>query len=177
MQQEHKCDLNNEELIEKVKEWNINLAKSGGKAWTLQIPANVNEDPDLLIGELITRFKAMLKPAGKSAGVWVKASRLPPNDMADDFPKKYITRCMDDGRRGQAIVDSLNYEEIKMANTQYDYTEWLDESQPTLPDKEREIAFHKWVIKNEYEINNRAQIIHTTEQLHEIWQQSLTNKP
>lgn len=51
-----------------------------------------------------------------------------------------------------------------------------DEAAP--PDnKDREIAFHKWVIENEYEINNRAQITHSIEQFHEIWEQSLTNKP
>lgn len=163
MQQEPKCTLTNEEPIEKVKEWNISLAKSGGKAWTLQIPANVNEDPDLLIGELITRFKALLKPGAQSAGTWVKASeRLPPNDMADDFPKKYITRCKDDGWRGQALVYSLNYEEIKMANTQYDYTEWLHEA--ALPDNKDREEQAEWefiqILKENYEAAKRSDEYH-----------------
>lgn len=51
------CTLSDAELTDKVAEWANKLCKTGGKAWTLQVPVNFNEDPDMLIVELIKRFK------------------------------------------------------------------------------------------------------------------------
>lgn len=52
-------NLTNKELIEKVSEWNRRLCKSGGKDWTLTVPADVRKDPDLLIQELCNRFEKL----------------------------------------------------------------------------------------------------------------------
>lgn len=51
------CNLNNKELINKVRDWIDDLTKSGGKKWAISSPANYNLDPDLLINELCNRFE------------------------------------------------------------------------------------------------------------------------
>jgi hypothetical protein len=51
------CTLSDDELIEKVQEWNSKLCRTGGHAWTLSVPVNFNRDPDMLISELIRRYK------------------------------------------------------------------------------------------------------------------------
>lgn len=50
-------NLPDQELLSKVRDWNSKLCSSGGKAWSLTIPANPNNDPDLLIEELCKRFE------------------------------------------------------------------------------------------------------------------------
>ncbi len=52
-----KCKLNNVELIERCEKWIDKLSASGGRAWTLNVPANYSKDPDLLFTELINRYK------------------------------------------------------------------------------------------------------------------------
>ncbi len=59
------CNLDNENLIKRCEDWVSKLAKSGGKAWTLQVPVNMNEDPDILICELCKRFKARTNEKNK----------------------------------------------------------------------------------------------------------------
>lgn len=49
------CKLNNRQLADKLKEWASSLAKSGGKTWCLQIPVNMDSDPDMLIIEASNR--------------------------------------------------------------------------------------------------------------------------
>lgn len=55
-----KCSYNNEQLIEKVQSIVRDLAMSGGKSWSLQVPVNFDKDPDVLISELCKRFKHLL---------------------------------------------------------------------------------------------------------------------
>lgn len=55
------CTLTDQELVAKVKNWNSLLCKTGGKAWVLRIPADRNQDPDLLIAELCNRFELKQK--------------------------------------------------------------------------------------------------------------------
>lgn len=50
------CSLSNEELIKRCHEWISKLCESGGKAWTLRVPADYNKDPDLLFTELADRL-------------------------------------------------------------------------------------------------------------------------
>lgn len=57
-----KCTLTDLELIDKVDEWVSKLAKSGGQAWTLRVPVDFNNDPDMLIAELIKRFQSLSAP-------------------------------------------------------------------------------------------------------------------
>lgn len=51
------CTLTDEQLIEKCNAWVHKLAESGGNKWTLQVPVNFNEDPDILFTELGKRLK------------------------------------------------------------------------------------------------------------------------
>jgi hypothetical protein len=51
------CTLTNEELIEKVKSLTGELCKTGGRSWSLRIPADANNDPDMLIFELCDRLE------------------------------------------------------------------------------------------------------------------------
>jgi hypothetical protein len=49
--------LTDQELVDKVQEWVSKLCKTGGQAWSLRVPVDVNHDPDVLISELCRRFK------------------------------------------------------------------------------------------------------------------------
>lgn len=51
-----KCTLSDKELLEKVAEWVSSLAKTGGKSWSLRVPVDFNNDPDMLISELCQRY-------------------------------------------------------------------------------------------------------------------------
>lgn len=53
-----RCTLSDKELIEKSNDWVSKLAKSGGKAWTLRIPVDFNNDPDMLFVELGKRLES-----------------------------------------------------------------------------------------------------------------------
>ncbi len=57
---EKKCTLSDEELIEKCIKWVSELCRTGGQAWCLKVPVDFNNDPDMLLGELIERFKKTL---------------------------------------------------------------------------------------------------------------------
>lgn len=52
-----KCTLTDLGLIQMLDEWNSKLCITGGKAWTLSVPVNFDRDPDMLISEIIRRFK------------------------------------------------------------------------------------------------------------------------
>mgnify|MGYP003515131676 CR=1 FL=1 len=54
------CDLTNEELIERCKEWVSKLARSGGRDWRLHVPVSFNTDPDILFSELANRFQSLI---------------------------------------------------------------------------------------------------------------------
>lgn len=51
-----KSNLTNEQLIDKVKAWVKKLCETGGSAWTLKVPVDLDNDPDVLIIELCNRF-------------------------------------------------------------------------------------------------------------------------
>jgi hypothetical protein len=66
------CTLTDKELIEKAFDWVSKLAESGGRKWTLKVPADVNSDPDLLFCELGNRLKKyspefVISEGGRSA--------------------------------------------------------------------------------------------------------------
>lgn len=52
-----KSNLTNEELIKRCNEWVHKLAETGGKAWTLRVPVDFNNDPDVLFIELGKRLE------------------------------------------------------------------------------------------------------------------------
>lgn len=51
------CTLTNEELIKKCDEWVTKLCESGGRVWSLRVPVDTNNDPDVLFSELSMRFQ------------------------------------------------------------------------------------------------------------------------
>ncbi len=53
-----KCTLSNKELIKRVDKETDNMYKDGNIP-TRYIPARPNEDYDLLVGELLLRFKEL----------------------------------------------------------------------------------------------------------------------
>ena len=52
----NKCTLTDEELVAKIFKTVSKLCETGGKSWTLKVPVDFNEDPDMLIIELCHRF-------------------------------------------------------------------------------------------------------------------------
>ncbi|MCK9255823.1 MAG: hypothetical protein M0P36_08565 [Bacteroidales bacterium] len=50
--------LSDTELVAKCSEWISKLCESGGKAWSLRVPVDFKNDPDVLFSELIKRFEA-----------------------------------------------------------------------------------------------------------------------
>lgn len=57
-EQKGKCTLTNEQLIAKSFEWVKKLCDTGAKAWSLQVPVNPNQDPDVIFVELGNRLSA-----------------------------------------------------------------------------------------------------------------------
>ncbi|MFA7361915.1 MAG: hypothetical protein WC139_12860 [Candidatus Kapaibacterium sp.] len=56
-----KCTLTDKELVEKIDKWNGKLLHTGGKAWSISVPPDLNNDPDLLLTELCKRFEDQKK--------------------------------------------------------------------------------------------------------------------
>lgn len=54
-----RCTLSDEELADKLSEWAIKLAKTGGKAWGLRVPVDLNHDPDILMIEAADRVRIL----------------------------------------------------------------------------------------------------------------------
>lgn len=83
-QPEKKCTLDDDALIEKASQWVSKLCESGGKDWTLNLPIDFNNDPDIIFNQLIRRFKKTkqsvahtensIKPALESQPDWLKAA-------------------------------------------------------------------------------------------------------
>lgn len=71
------CTLTDQELAVKADKWIDELIASGGKAFTMQVPARPNADTDLIFAELNNRFKKLISQQQPSS-VWVKEKdRLP----------------------------------------------------------------------------------------------------
>lgn len=60
MELKRECDLTDEILMEKCSKWVSDLCKTGGHAWTLRVPVDMDRDPDILFTELIERYKRAL---------------------------------------------------------------------------------------------------------------------
>lgn len=56
-----KCTLTDKELINACDKEMSKMCQTGGKSFTMRVPADVNRDTDLLIYELIERFKKTVK--------------------------------------------------------------------------------------------------------------------
>lgn len=62
-----KCTLSTEELIERCQDWVSKLARSGGRDWTLRVPVDFNNDPDMLFTELGRRLQAVTQPPSNTS--------------------------------------------------------------------------------------------------------------
>lgn len=113
------CTLSDAELTEKAKELIQELIDSGGKAWTLHVPARPNSDPDLIFTELNQRFKVKAQIGAR----WVKCS-----DRLPGHKKRVKWR---DGDNPSCITDG-NISLFEMEKPYLDGWEWLDESADTL---------------------------------------------
>lgn len=52
------CTLTNKELILKSRQWIKKLCESGGHDWSLRVPVDFNNDPDILFSELRSRLES-----------------------------------------------------------------------------------------------------------------------
>ena len=97
------CTLSDIELMEECEKWIDKLCKSGGDAWTLEVPVNMNRDPDMLFTELIRRFSKHFKitdvlrdRSPKPAGaVWVKGDYDQLYEQLKADPEKRIACYVD----------------------------------------------------------------------------------
>ena len=56
---EMKCTLADAELLDAVQNWVSRLCETGGSAWALRVPVDLNHDPDMLITELCHRHVSL----------------------------------------------------------------------------------------------------------------------
>lgn len=56
-----KCTLTDEQLTIKAELWISKLCETGGTAFTMQVPADTNNDTDMIFRELIMRFAEELE--------------------------------------------------------------------------------------------------------------------
>lgn len=52
-----KCTLTDAQLIDEAQRWISTLLATGGRAWSLSVPAKPNQDPDFIFTELCERLK------------------------------------------------------------------------------------------------------------------------
>ena len=71
------CTLTNYELVEKVNTGISKLCQTGGKSFTMNVPARLNEDLDLLVSEMSRRFRDMCA----SQEATTSTSALPISDV------------------------------------------------------------------------------------------------
>lgn len=57
----NRCNLSDDELIDKSNKWVSKLAETYGSAWNLHIPVDFNEDSDMLFIEIGKRMKEYKK--------------------------------------------------------------------------------------------------------------------
>lgn len=89
-----RCTLTDAELLEKCREWITKLCNTGGRAWVMHVPARLNDDPDLLFGELTWRFKKMLRAGSRN--------------IKNDDAAAHSIECPQCGTIGWKKMDILN---------------------------------------------------------------------
>lgn len=63
-----RCNLTDEELIEKCRAEVSRLCQTGGKAWNMRVPVDFNNDSDMLLSEIIRRFELLKKYSSVNPG-------------------------------------------------------------------------------------------------------------
>jgi len=56
-----KCTLTDQELLNRIYKTVSDLCRTGGRSWTLKVPVDFDNDPDMLITELCNRYKTKIK--------------------------------------------------------------------------------------------------------------------
>ena len=100
------CTLTDIELFGKAEELLSELIETGGKSFVMQVPARPNKDTDLILAEVISRFKKLVTPRERSKSV---------DQEWDEFWKGII--CNEDG--------TINMQELK--NNLYDFSFVLEQ--------------------------------------------------
>ena len=59
MDRPEKCTLTDSELIQLSRGMLSELAKTGGRSWTMRVPVDFNRDHDMILCELISRFEML----------------------------------------------------------------------------------------------------------------------
>lgn len=83
-----RCTLSDERLIFKAGELVSELAKSGGRSWSLRVPVDFNNDPDMIFCELANRLLEKNKQLDELEPKWI--------DVRDRLPvvKPFQTECV-----------------------------------------------------------------------------------
>lgn len=122
------CTLSDQELIAICTEWIQKLIDSGGKEWCMFVPARPNKDPDLLLSELVERFKAKLSEPQSEGGLqWVSCGIRFPEDIFSEIVRYKPTK----GLITEESVKAVEAEYFEMedgSRIYYEDCEWLDES-------------------------------------------------
>lgn len=88
----HLCSLENDELIQVCTQWIQWLIDSGGRKWVLSVPAKPNSDPDLVLTELVERFKEMQEPvSAPSVPALSENEYIDLSDLSEEDKKKMVT--------------------------------------------------------------------------------------
>ena len=66
-----KCTLDNTQLAKSAEAWIDRLINSGGKDWSLPVPANPDKDVDLILSEIVNRFKKQLYIKDDAATIYI----------------------------------------------------------------------------------------------------------
>jgi len=82
--------MSDEDLIAKVDEWNSKLCESRGEAWMLSIPPDPKRDPDLLISELIRRFKGQRDAVDRLVNAEADQKR-----KIEDLERKFVLEALE----------------------------------------------------------------------------------
>lgn len=54
---QERCTLSDTELLSKASELIRKLAETGGRSWSLSVPVDFNNDPDMIFCEICSRYE------------------------------------------------------------------------------------------------------------------------
>lgn len=110
MDREIKVKYSNKELVEKCNSLIRELAQSGGKSWTLQVPVNFEKDPDVLFSELGKRLL-------ESENRWISVEERLPDDDENVFA--YSTHPSEENNRVEVVFYNTSSEEWDGVNSMF----------------------------------------------------------
>ncbi len=102
------CTLTDKELADKVSEGITRLAKTGGKSFVMHVPARVNEDLDLIVSELVRRFRVFMEGN-------------PSKEQDNEHLKSFIAELQDYKEDRKDLIDNF----IPSSGAEYD--KWMQD--------------------------------------------------